>query len=135
MQNKVVIPNKVEKDPSNKRKFKVRKDKTTEVDADIEIADDPKDKDVIFEVDKLSVDALPEYAPDRKRIRWLNNFVVRKGPEPVNQRFSVRIVGLSSSGIVIYDGNGSSDPYYYAGEVVDDTIWLTDGDPAVGSAP
>jgi hypothetical protein len=59
MQNKVVIPNKVQKVGTGNRKFKIMKDKGNEVDADVEIVDDPKDKDITFEVVKLSVDGLP----------------------------------------------------------------------------
>src|SRR5215216_5121940 len=133
MQNKVVVPGKVERDKTNNRKFKIRKDKATEVDADVEIVDDPKDQGISFEIDKLSVNGLPATMHDGTIIRWLNNFAIRRNTEYINQRYFVTIAGLGSSGVVIFDGNG--DPYYYTGAVTNDTIELTDGDPAVGSAP
>lgn len=133
MQNKVAIPNKVQKVGTGNRKFKIMKDKGNEVDADVEIVDDPKDKDINFEVDKLSVDGLPTTMHDGKPIRWFNNFAIRRNSEYINQRYFVTIPGLGSSGVVIFDGNG--DPYYYTGSVTNDTIELTDGDPAIGGAP
>ena len=133
MQNKAVIPGKVEKDKSNNRKFKIRKDKTTEVDADVEIVADPRDQGITFDVDKLSVDGLPTTMHDGNPIHWLNNFAIRRNNEYINQRYFVTIVGLGLSGVVIFDGNG--DPYYYTGAVTNDTIELTDGDPAIGTSP
>ena len=133
MQNKAVIPGKVEKDKANNRKFKIRKDKTTEVDADVEIVADPKDQGITFDVDKLSVDGLPTTMHDGNPIHWLNNFAIRRNNEYINQRYFVTIVGLGLSGVVIFDGNG--DPYYYTGAVTNDTIELTDGDPAIGTSP
>jgi hypothetical protein len=133
MQNKVVIPNKVQKVGTGNRKFKIMKDKGNEVDADVEIVDDPKDKDITFEVVKLSVDGLPPTMHDGKPIRWFNNFAIRRNSEYINERYFVTIPGLGSSGVVIFDGNG--DPYYYTGSVTNDTIELTDGDPAIGGAP
>jgi hypothetical protein len=133
MQNKVVIPNRVERDKANNRKFKVVKDKATETDVNVEIVDDPKDKAITFEIDKLSVDGLPSTMHDGKPIRWFNNFAIRRNGEYINQRYFVTIAGLGSSGIVIFDGNG--DPYYYTGAVTNDTIELTDGDPAIGGSP
>jgi hypothetical protein len=133
MQNKVVIPNKVQRAGTGNRKFKIMKDKGSEVDADVEIVDDPKDKDITFEVVKLSVDGLPTTMHDGKPIRWFNNFAIRRNSEYINQRYFVTIPGLGSSGIVIFDGNG--DPYYYTGSITNDTIELTDGDPAIGGAP
>ena len=133
MQNKVVVPGKVEKDKTNNRKFKVSKDKTNEVDAYVEIVDDPKDKGITFEIDKLSIEGLPTTMHDGNPIHWLNNFAIRRNSEYINQRYLVTIVGLSTSGVVIFDGNG--DPYYYTGAVTNDTIELTDGDPAIGTSP
>lgn len=129
MQNKVVIPGRVDK--SNSRKFRIKKDKTNEVDIDIEIVDDGD-----YEVDKLSVDGLPEAMHDGVPIRWFNNFAVKKNGQYINQRFKVTIPGISNMGnsrLVIFDGNGN--PYYYTGEIINDTFELTDGDPAVGGAP
>ena len=128
-QNKVVVSNKVQK--NNNKSFKIRKDKSSEIDADIEIDDDG-----IYEVDKLSIDGLPAAMTDGTPIRWFNNFAIKKNGQYINQKFKVKIAGLSSLGksrVAIFDGNGN--PYYYTGDIVDDTIELTDGDPAVGGAP
>lgn len=128
-QNKVVIRGKVQKD-SNK-KFKIKKDKTSELDVDIEI-----DEDGDYAVDKLSVDGLPSTMYDGTAIRWFNNFAVKKNGQYINQQFKVTIAGISNMGtsrLVIFDGNGN--PYYYTGDIVNDTFELTDGDPAVGGAP
>jgi exopolysaccharide biosynthesis predicted pyruvyltransferase EpsI len=129
MQNKVVIAGKVQKNSS--KNFKVRKDKEAELDVDIEIVDDGD-----YQVDKLSIDGLPSNMHDGTSIRWFNNFAVKKNGQYINQRYKVTIAGISdlgSSRLVIFDGNG--DPYYYTGAIVNDTFELTDGDPAVGSAP
>jgi hypothetical protein len=128
-QNKVVVSNKVQK--NNSKSFKIKKDKGFEIDADIEIDDDGE-----YEVDKLSVDGLPAAMPDGTPIRWFNNFAIKKNGQYINQKFKVKIAGLSSLGssrLVIFDGNGN--PYYYTGAIVDDTIELTDGDPALGGSP
>ncbi|MEO8356135.1 MAG: hypothetical protein ABI621_09485 [Chloroflexota bacterium] len=126
MQNKVVIPGRVEK--TNSRKFKIKKDKASETDTSIEIVDDGD-----YEVDKLSVDGLPASMFDGTTIRWFNNFAIKKNGQYINQRYFVTISGLGSSRLVIFDGNG--DPYYYTGKVTNGTFELTDGDPAVGGAP
>jgi len=128
-QNKVVIPGKVQKD-SNK-KFKIKKDKNSETDADIEIVDDGD-----YVVDKLSVDGLPTHMNDGTPIRWLNNFAIKKNGQYINQKYKVTIAGISNMGnsrLVIFDGNG--DPYYYTGAIVNDTFELTDGDPGIGMGP
>ena len=133
-QKKVVVPGKVEKDKTNSRKFKISKDKISEVDAVVEIVDDPKDVGITFEIDKLSVDELPATMHDGNSIHWLNNFAIRRGTEYINQRYFVTIAGLGAAkSVVIFDGNG--DSYYYTGAVTNDTIELTDGDPAVGTSP
>jgi hypothetical protein len=128
-QNKVVIPGKVQKNSS--RNFKIRKDKSSEVDVDIEIEEDGD-----YEVDKLSIDGLPTHMFDGTPIRWFTNFAIKKNGQYINQPYKVKIPGVSnlgSSRLVIFDGNG--DPYYYTGAIVDDTFELTDGDPASGSGP
>jgi len=129
MQNKVVIPGKVDK-LSNK-KFKVKRDKTSEKNAEIDIEEAGD-----FEVDKLSTDGLPSEMTDGNPIRWFNNFAIKKNGQYISQRYFVNITGLSSLGdsrVVIFASSGN--PYYYVGKVIDDTIELTDGDPAVGAAP
>jgi hypothetical protein len=128
-QNKVVVPGKVQKDSN--RKFKIKKDKTSEVDTDIEILEDGN-----YEVDKLSVDGLPTNMYDGNPIRWFNNFAIKKNGQYINQKYKVTIPGISNmagSRLVIFDGNGN--PYYYTGAIVNDTFELTDGDPATGGSP
>ena len=128
-QNKVVVPGKVQKDSS--RKFKIKKDKDSEVDVDIEIEEDGD-----FQVDKLSVDGLPTHMYDGNPIRWFNNFAITKNGQYINQKYKITIPGISNMGnsrLVIFDGNGN--PYYYTGDIVNDTFELTDGDPGVGGAP
>lgn len=129
MQNKVVVQGKVQQE--NSKKFKIKKDKDAEVDVDIEI-----DEDGTYEVDKLSIDGLPTHMNDGTAITWFNNFAVKKNGQYINQRYKVKILGVSNiapSRLVIFDGNG--DPYYYTGAIVDDTFELTDGDPAIGRGP
>ncbi len=129
-QNKVIVPNKVQK--NNSRSFKIKKDKAFEFDTDIEI-----EEDGVYEVDKLSADGLPATMPDGTPIRWFTNFAIKKNGQYINQKYKVKIAGLVSilgrSKLVIFDGNGN--PYFYTGEIVDDSIDLTDGDPSVGGAP
>ena len=128
-QNKVVVPGKVQK--ANNRKFKIQKDKASEVDVDIEIEEDGD-----YQVDKFSVDGLPTQMYDGTSIRWFNNFGIKKNGQYINQKYKVTIPGISNmagSRLVIFDGNG--DPYYYTGAIVNDTFELTDGDPAGGMAP
>ena len=128
-QNKVVIPGKVQKDSN--RKFKIKKDKTSEVDADVEILQDGD-----YQVDKLSVDGLPTHMHDGNPIRWFNNFSIKKNEQYINQKYKITISGISNMGssrLVIFDGNG--DPYYYTGAIVNDTFEMTDGDPGVGGSP
>ena len=128
-QNKVVVS--VQKGAKNQKKFKVKKEKDSEVDVDIEIVDDGD-----YEVVKLSVNGLPEKMNDGNPIHWFNNFAIKKNGQYINQKYKVTIPGISNMGnskLVIFDGNG--DPYYYTGAIVNDTIEMTDGDPASGSAP
>lgn len=126
MQKKIVIPGKV--DRLTNRKFKIKKDKTSESDAEVDIAEGGD-----YEVEKLSVDELPTHMKDGTAIRWFNNFAIKKNGQYINQRYSVTIAGLSSVNVVICDRSG--EPYYYKGSVKDDTIELTDGDPGIGGAP
>ena len=129
-QNKVVVPGKVQKD--NSRKFKIKKDKASEVDVDVEIEEDGD-----YVVDKLSVDGLPTNMNDGTSIRWFNNFAIKKNGQYINQPYKITIQGLASllgnSKLVIFDGNG--DPYYYTGAITNDSFELTDGDPSVGGGP
>ena len=128
MQNKVVVPGKVEKDKSNKKIYKISKDKSSESDITIELTGDGE-----YEVEKLSVDGLPTAMTDGSPIRWFNNFAIKKNGQYINERFFVTIPDGGSSRLVIFDGNGN--PYYYTGEIKNNTIELTDGDPAGGFSP
>lgn len=123
MQNKVVVPGKVKKE-SNK-KYKIKKDKASESDITIEIVEDGN-----YEVEKLSVEGLPTNMSDGSPISWINNFAIKKKGQYINQRYFVTLPPVGKSRIIIFDGNGN--PYYYTGEVKNDTIELTDGDPAIG---
>ena len=130
MQNKNVIPGKI--DRLSKKKFKIQKDRASEIDADIEIMDDGD-----YEVEKLSTEGLPTHMGDGTSIRWFTNFAIKKNGQYINQRYFVTIAGLSSpkSKVVILDRSSKNAPYYYTGKVVNDTIELTDGDPSVGGGP
>lgn len=128
-QEKKVVQGKVQRESN--RRFKIIKEKDSEVDVDIEILEDGE-----YVVEKLSVDGLPSQMYDGNPIRWFNNFAIQKNGQYINQRYRVTIPGISNLGksrLVIFDGNG--DPYYYTGAIVDDTFEMTDGDPATGSAP
>jgi len=130
-QNKVPIPGKVQKDSKIRKRFKIKKDKNHEVDVDIEIEEDGD-----YEVEKFSIDGLPATMHDGHPITWFNNFGIKKNGQYINQKYKVTIPGISKMGtakLVIFDGNG--DPFYYTGEIVNDTFEMTDGDPASGRAP
>ena len=125
MPPKVVVQGKVEKQSNKKFKVKANK-KDEEVDIEIEIEDDGD-----FEVEKLSVDDLPRTI-NGNSITWLNNFAIKKAGNYINQRYKVKIPGLGNGKVVIIDNNSHGNPYYYTGTVDNDTIELSDGDPAVG---
>lgn len=133
------------------KKFKIpkSKDKNTEKDADIEILGNDPDND--FVVEKLSTDDIDEsgspvlpakYGSDD--IAWFTNFAIKKKSTNayINQPYKVKIDGLSEAKaagkkILIIDGNSSGNVPTVINDKVDsyNTIELTDGDPAVGSAP
>jgi hypothetical protein len=127
------VPGKVKKESD--KKFKVEKDKASEVDIDIDMLVDGN-----YEVDKLRLDGLPtEFPqPDGKSILivWYNNFSIKLNSQYVKQAYKVKIPGVSKRGdqiLVVYDNtNGLSE---YKGSIVDDTIELNDGDPGIGHAP
>ena len=128
MQNKIVVPGKVKKEKDNNKKYKIEKEKGSESDITIDIVEDGD-----YEVEKLSVDGLPEKMVDGNPIKWINNFSVKKNGQYINQRFFVTIPDIGSSRLIIYDGNGN--PYYYTGDIKNNKFELTDGDPAVGHYP
>ncbi|MFT3894726.1 MAG: hypothetical protein QM730_24110 [Anaerolineales bacterium] len=131
---KKVIAGKVQKNSS--KNFKIQKQKDTERDVDIDI-----EEDGTYEVEKLSVDDLPTKMEDGTDILWFNNFSIKKNGQYINQSFKVTIAGLSAvraekKNIVIWDGNSNNGkPWIFSGDVIDDTIELTDGDPSVGQNP
>lgn len=130
MQNKVVVPGKVKQDKGNHKKYKIEKDKKSESDVTIELTGEGD-----YEVEKLSVDGLPTVMIDNVPIRWINNFSIKKNGQYINEKYFVTIPAgdSSSSRLVIFDGNGN--PYYYTGEIKNNTFEMTDGDPAAGWAP
>ena len=122
------------------KKFKIEKNKQGEQDADIDIiSGTPED---IFIVEKLSQDGLDPSIGDQE-IVWFTNFAVKKQStgDPINQRYKIKIPGLGTwrgpnKKIVIQDGNANAGrAYEFTGDVTDDTIELTDGDPGVGGSP
>ncbi len=127
MQNKVIVPGKVENEKSNPRKYKVKKDKGSESDIEIEVTGEGE-----YEIEKLSVDGLPEKI-DGNPIRWFNNFIIKKNGRVIKEKYFVTIPDEKGSRLVIVDSNG--EPYYYAGEIKNNTIELTDGDPGSGWTP
>ena len=127
MNSKAVIKDKVVKDSNSKKKFKIKAHKRKEVDIEIEVVEDGN-----YEVEKLSVDGLPETI-DGHPITWLNNFAIKKkAGDYINQRYKIKIPGLGNKRVVILDNNSHGNPYFYTGPVENDTFELSDGDPAVG---
>jgi len=136
---------------SGNKKFKIpkSKNKAKEKDADIEILGSDPDSDFVVErlsvddVDEAGLPALPtKYGNDD--IVWLTNFAIKKNSTKayINQPYKVKIDGLSAAKaagkkILIIDGNSSGSVPTVINDKVDnnDTIELTDGDPAIGNAP
>ncbi|MCA2000686.1 MAG: hypothetical protein LDL51_02350 [Chloroflexi bacterium] len=128
MENKVVIPGKVRKDKANPKKYIVEKEKESEADVEIEVTGEGD-----YQVEKLSVDGLPEKMPDGNPIRWFNNFIIKKGGQVIKEKYFVKIPDGGKSRLVIIDSRG--EPYYYSGEIKNNIIELTDGDPGNGWSP
>jgi hypothetical protein len=128
MEKKVVIPGKVEKGKINPKKYKVEKDKASESDVEVEVTGDGD-----YDVQKLSVDGLPEKMPDGTLIRWFNNFIIKKNNEVIKEKYFVKIPDGGKSRLVIIDSRG--EPYYYEGEIKNNTVELFDGDPGTGWNP
>jgi len=134
---------------SGGKNFKIPKSKDKDKDAEIEILGNDPESD--FVVQKLSLDDVDEsglpvlpakYGNDD--IVWLTNFAIKKNStkDYINQPYKVKIAGLSAAKaagkkILIIDGNSSGNVPTVINDKVDsnDTIELTDGDPAIGSAP
>jgi len=132
---KTPVPGKVQKD--NNKKFKIKKDKGSEVDIEIDIDDDGD-----YTVTKLSIDDLDTQLPNNGgSITWLNNFEIKENNSPINKAYKIKVPGLSAmlaagKKLVIQDGNrNNSKPYIHDVAVVDDTFDFSDGDPGVGSSP
>lgn len=131
---KTPVPGKVQKD-SNK-KFKIKKEKGTEIDIEVEIEEDGD-----YTVTKLSIDGLDTQLPDGTGITWLNNFEIKENNNPINKPYRIKIPGLSAmiaagKKLVLQDGNrNNSKPYIHDVTVTDDTFDFSDGDPATGTAP
>jgi hypothetical protein len=128
MQNKVIVPGKVEKEKSNPKKYKIKKEKGTESDIEVEVLGDGD-----YDVEKLSVDGLPGKMPDGSVIRWFNNFSIKKNGQVIKEKYFVAIPDGKESRLIIIDSKG--EPYYYAGEIKNNIIELTDGDPGTGWTP
>ena len=78
------------------------------------------------------MDGLPATMTDGNPIRWFNNFYIKKNGQHINERFLVTIPNL---GKILASGHlsmANGNPYYYTGEIKNNTFELTDGDPAVG---
>jgi len=129
MQNKVIIPGKVEKDKSNNKKYKIKKDKASESDIEVDVTGDGD-----YDVQELSVDGLPDRMSDGTSIRWINNFFIKKNGQYIKERYFVTIPPLEKTSRLVILGS-TGDPYYYEGEIKNNTFELTDGDPAIGKGP
>jgi hypothetical protein len=132
---KTPVPGKVQKE--NNRKFKIKKDKGSEVDIEIDIEEDGD-----YTVTKLSIDDLDTELPGNGgSITWLNNFEIKENNSPINKPYKIKVPGLSAmitggKKLVIQDGNrNNSKPYLHDVPVVDDTFDFSDGDPAMGTSP
>lgn len=114
------------------QKYKIQKNKEDELDADVQLQGKGA-----YVVEKLKMLNLPDRTPDKKTIRWFNNFSIKKDDRYITETYKVTLAGLSAklgkSKLVIFDGK--NDPYYYQGQIINDTIELTGGDPAIGGAP
>jgi len=137
--NKTVIS--TSKGSKGQKKFKVDKGSNKdEKEFDLDI--DSGTSEDTFIVQKLSLEGL-EPKIGTEDIVWFNNFVIKKEStnEPINQNYKVKIAGLSywrtgNRKIVIQDGNSNNGkPYVFTGDLTDDTIELSDGDPGVGGSP
>ena len=95
------VPGKVQKE--NNKKFKIKKDKGSEVDIEIEIEEDGN-----YTVTKLSIDDLDTQFPDGSGITWLNNFEIKENNSPINKPYKIKVPGLSAM-IAAQRGPGSRD--------------------------
>ena len=119
-------------------KYKIKQNK----DIDIEIIDPGTAEYIVDMLDMADLPPTVKYGNQTLNVTWYNNFSIKKGDEYINQRYKVKLPGakaLKNDGkqIVLFDGNSNDgQPYIFTGTVNDDdTLELTDGDPAMGSAP
>jgi hypothetical protein len=141
---KVVLSTK--KGNKGEKKFKIDKG-SKKGEKDVELDINSGNADDVFIVEKLDMEKLDKTITingNTEDIEWFNNFQIKKQStgEPINQNYKVKITGLKSlktagKNIVIQDGNVNNGSAYVFNGIVtdDDTIELSDGDPAVGSAP
>jgi len=131
------------------KKFKVKKgSRNNEKDVDIDITSATADEEFIVEqLDFEPLDKTIKINNKDEEIVWFNNFSIKKKKQdgsdgdPINQSYNITIEGLSAlrsagKNIILQDGNANNGKaYIYTGSVDNDTIELTDGDPAVGGSP
>jgi hypothetical protein len=128
------------------KKFKLEKGlKNGEKDVDLDINSGSAED--VFIVEKLDMQGLDNTIiinGKTETIVWFNNFQIKKEStgEPINQNYKVKIAGLKNlksagKNIVIQDGNvNNGRAYIFTGIVSDDdSIELSDGDPAIGNSP
>jgi len=134
---KTPVPGYAAKDKNNDKKFKIKKEKNSEVDIEVEIQESGN-----YDVTKLSIDGLDTELPNNGgSITWLNNFEIKENSSPINKAYKIKVPGLSAmiaagKKLVIQDGNrNNSKPYLHDVSVIDDTFDFSDGDPAIGSNP
>src|SRR5262245_42716246 len=104
------ISGKVQKDNSNRKKFKVLKSNqpaSQEVDVDIEILTDGD-----YQVERLSLpDASVTF--NGQAVRWFTNFSIKENGNNIKKAYRVTITGLTAklaeknSQLVVYYGSGS----------------------------
>lgn len=126
--NKKVLAS--ERITGKKHKLKKHAKHTHGKDVDLEFEDDGA-----YEIETLDLIDLPTEI-NGTPIRWFHNFGIKRNGQYLKKKYKLKIAGISNLGaskLVICDSSGI--PQYYAGQIVDDTIELTDGDPAGGAAP
>lgn len=131
---KIVVQGKIDK--SSKKEFKANKHLPHEKDIHILF-----DNEIDHIIEKLSTEGLPASTPDKKRITWHNNFVVRRadGSSVDGVAYSVLIDAADGDTIVYYDETGL---HIYTEPIKNRNhqnknwkeIRLTKGDPAIGIA-
>ena len=130
------VGNKVKKDKDKDWKFTIETAEPNEVEIELDLLTSSS-----YEVDKLETETLPTQMPDKKPIRWFNNYSIQENKKYIKKKYNVIIPGLQSklkeknSRLVIYSDTHDPKLYYYEGTINGDTFELTDGDPANGMSP